>query len=156
MTTIAVDDTMISADGLRTAGSEPVGWSTQKLHYRDHNGHRCVYAVTGEGYMAPQIIDWWEAGAKPGLQPMPPKDGSWTLIIVDGTGVRSVNHDSPYPQEWESPQAWGSGSHYALGAMHAGQSAERAVEIASRLDLYTGGKIQSIPRAWLRQQQAAE
>jgi ATP-dependent protease HslVU (ClpYQ) peptidase subunit len=43
--------------------------------------------------------------------------------------------------EVSAPFAFGSGSHFAMAAMMAGASAEKAVEIASRLDPHSGGKI---------------
>lgn len=38
----------------------------------------------------------------------------------------------------------GSGSDYALGALAAGKSVQQALEIASELDVYTGGKLDVI------------
>ena len=40
--------------------------------------------------------------------------------------------------------AVGSGGLFALTAMHLGESARRAVEVASELDLYTGGEIREL------------
>ena len=38
-------------------------------------------------------------------------------------------------------QAYGSGSHFAMGAMANGATAKHAVEIASKLDPHTGGRV---------------
>lgn len=53
------------------------------------------------------------------------------------------------------PFALGIGSDYAMGAILAGASAERAVEIACELDTHCGGEIvvMEIPQA---QKEAAE
>lgn len=40
--------------------------------------------------------------------------------------------------------AWGSGAAAALGALHAGASAEQAVMAASKVDAFTGGEIQAV------------
>lgn len=40
--------------------------------------------------------------------------------------------------------AIGSGSQFAIAAMHMGKSAKTAVEIASELDLYTGGEVKGV------------
>ena len=40
--------------------------------------------------------------------------------------------------------AWGSGCEVALGAMHAGKSARRAVEITCQVDLFCGGPVKEI------------
>jgi ATP-dependent protease HslVU (ClpYQ) peptidase subunit len=40
--------------------------------------------------------------------------------------------------------AIGSGSPFALTALHLGRSAKKAVEIASQLDVYTGGEIKEV------------
>lgn len=42
----------------------------------------------------------------------------------------------------------GSGSDYAVGAYHAGASLEQAVSIAAKLDVGTGGKINTLEVKW--------
>lgn len=64
------------------------------------------------------------------------------LLIVNAKGkcVWKGRHASePMPDK----TAIGSGANFAMGAMLAGASAVEAVKIASKLDISTGGKIQS-------------
>lgn len=48
------------------------------------------------------------------------------------------------PVEVGHPAAIGSGGAYAMGAMMAGASPRKAVEIACELDSYSGGKIRGL------------
>jgi len=138
MTTIAFDGRTIAADGLSTAGDEPVAWDTMKLRL----GPKCIYAFSGEGgALFEPTIEWWEKGRKPGDQPKPTDGERWCMVIVDASGCYTVTSHQPYPTRWNPPQAWGSGCDYALGAMHAGANAYQAVQVASRLNLKTGGTI---------------
>jgi len=40
--------------------------------------------------------------------------------------------------------AWGSGAHLALGALHCGKTARQAVNLACKLDVFTGGTVRSV------------
>lgn len=48
------------------------------------------------------------------------------------------------PSEITHMYAIGSGSMFAMAAMMLGKSAAQAVNLASKLDLYTGGKIENV------------
>lgn len=49
-------------------------------------------------------------------------------VLVSDTGIYGI----------------GSGSHYGIGALHAGASMEEAIRIASMYDIYTGGSVQIV------------
>lgn len=67
-------------------------------------------------------------------------DFTGAVLYHDGTIILFEGCDNFY--EVEQPIFMGSGSSYAAGAIYAGASGEEAIEIASRLDPYTGGEIQ--------------
>lgn len=63
------------------------------------------------------------------------------LVVRDGQ-VYWYDH-SLVPVPCGTPAAAGSGAAFAMGAMLAGASAKQAVEIATRLDECSGGKVQT-------------
>lgn len=152
MTTIAWDGRLLAADGLRCAGHEPVEWSAKKIRVVGS----MVYAITGAWAMFDAVIDWYVAGADPANAPKVSDDDTWTLVVLTPAGITTFCSKRPYPEMWPAPQAWGSGSEYALGAMHAGRNAYQAVEIASRLNLHTGGTITCVDTQEVFQKVAAE
>lgn len=143
MTTIATDGRTIAADGLRCCGNEPLSTSERKIVVEGG----AIYALTGDYAVIRACIEWHKNGANP--KEAPPHwdapDGGWTLIVIE-QGPKLVAYRSrlPYPDPHPFPQAFGSGCDYAVGAMHAGASPRSAIEIASRLNVHTGGEIQVV------------
>lgn len=152
MTTIAIDRTHVAADGLRTWGDEIRGTNHQKI--RVSNG--MIYALTGSAPMFGPAVEWHEKGADP--KTVPKCDGrEWTLIVVDSSGIVTKWSDTcPYPESFDAPIAFGAGADLAMGAMLAGASARRAVELVAGLHVHTGGTIREIEIASLGRQLAAE
>ncbi len=66
------------------------------------------------------------------------------VLHPDGKVFHHNGTDDPIEQE--VPIAVGSGCDFALGAMLAGASPGKAIEIASMRDVYTGGAIIEIAR----------
>jgi hypothetical protein len=151
MTTIAITSTHIAADGLTTANEERLRADTKKIVVRRADVKRAarIIAMAGSGAMRDAVVDWFEAGADPKNVPPLGKSGTFTLIIIDvGPGgsprMRYLSDDLPYMTELALPQAFGSGSCYAMGALKHGATAREAVAIAASLDVSTGGEIQEI------------
>lgn len=71
-------------------------------------------------------------------------DGDATVLLIGRRIAYRMESQNMTPVEVKSPYAIGSGECFAMGAMLAGAEAEDAVRIASRLDIYTGGKVRSI------------
>lgn len=144
MTTIAIDGVTIAADGLRTRGSEICGLDHRKL--KVDSG--AVYAFTGKAPMFGPMVEWHLKGAKPDDLPKgADKDddsSSWTLIVIDGDGIGKYSSSCLYIERFDPPIAFGAGCDYALGAMLAGASARQAVEIACKVDVWSGGEIQIV------------
>lgn len=67
----------------------------------------------------------------------------WALVYHHGVLEKWTQHCQPTPI-YEPFFAIGSGCQAALAAMHMGASAEKAVQIASLVDPYTGGEIETI------------
>lgn len=84
----------------------------------------------------------WVSGDRANDPPGFASEDGGTGFFIEGEKVRQweghgwVDYDG-----FDGCRAWGSGRECALAAMLAGASAERAVEIATRLDPWTGGGI---------------
>jgi len=137
MTTIATDGITIAADGRRTDGHQIISDHVIKVVVRDGR----IYAGTGASAMRDVLIAWHMAGADPALVPKLPEECACDLIVIDAKGLAHYPNAFPYPQMWPYPATFGSGSSYAMGALGAGRSPLEAVQIAARLDVYTGGVI---------------
>jgi ATP-dependent HslUV protease subunit HslV len=138
MTTIASDGNMVAADSLRVGGGEVIDQSTPKLRFFDGS----LFGFTGCMALFEPAMRWYKAGAVPGEQPVASmKEGHWSLYRFTKAGATRYSHDLPYPELMPYPFSAGSGCDYAMGALHAGASPRQAIEIAGRLDVYTGGNI---------------
>lgn len=145
MTTIAIDQTSIAADGLSVVGDEAIDTDLKKILVR---GKR-IYAILGSTPLSRAAIEWYENGARPGEQPGAGDNIDWSLIVLQagqcGT-VECVKYSNtiPYPDHYPLPQAFGSGCEYAMGALEAGATPAQAVRIAAKYNVKTGGSIQVV------------
>lgn len=129
MTVIAFDGKVLAADRMVTMG----GTITESTKIRkDDLGN--VFAHAGALCYFLPLIDWYKNGANPKDYPVEKGDEYHSIFIVwDGSQFKTY-HDSPYPCYFERNQlAWGRGDEIALGAMLAGATAIRAVEIAAKV-----------------------
>lgn len=71
-------------------------------------------------------------------------DSEAHCIIAVGGEVGYLSSDLCFVEDETGTYAIGSGSAYALGALTAGASPKKSVEIARQWDLYTGGTIKEM------------
>lgn len=136
MSTIASDGKTIAADGKAVTGHEVTCLKREKMR----SGPGCIYALTGDSAFFVPMIDWYEAGANP--KELPCGTGvDWAFLVVRMRGVERYTSGHAYPVVWGFPVAEGSGAQLAMGAILAGCTPKRAVEIAALRDIYTGGEI---------------
>lgn len=133
MTTVAWDGKEMAADSQATNGTLIL--SSTKIFKADNY----IMAFTGsidEGYMFKAILD----------EEIKTKDCRFTKGFCglvwqeDGTIEEYFDTMVPVPVEEKYCTA-GSGSEIALAALMCGKSAREAVELAKKLDIYTGGKV---------------
>jgi hypothetical protein len=142
VTTIASDGKTVAADSLRVGGGEIIDATTPKLVIYQ----KMLFGFTGTMALFRPAVRWYELGAKPGEQPNVGDDKAhWSLYRFLPEGADRYCHDLPYPEMMPYPFSAGSGCDYAMGALHAGATPARAVEIAAKLDPNTGGKILEYP-----------
>lgn len=142
MTTIATDGQEIAADGLACFGDEVTFRDRRKLVVQ--GGY--IFAICGVSAMQQPLIDWHLSGAKPDDVPKCTDDTGWSLLVW-GPGLDDrVYYASAcvYPSRFPKVWAYGSGGDFAMGALKAGVSAQRAIEIACEMNIHTGGEIQVV------------
>lgn len=136
MTTIAYCNGMIATDGYITAGQTIVDDQREKMIERDGvrfflSGATSDWQLFVDTYFGDRIT---------------PRAVDCAALVVREGSVSCVGVD-PDNAMWECPvpsdrcYAIGSGSDHALTAMDMGANAFRAVEMAARRCVSTGGKI---------------
>lgn len=136
MTTIAWDGHILAVDSQSTSGSLILSNTVKKL-YRDVGDYKAI-AFAGALQENVIFLDWVRDGMK---KDSPKFDGC--AMCIDASGALYVfdgNHKGR-PLKTDYKDANGTGSEIAMGAMDAGANAIDAVEIACKLDVYTGGKV---------------
>ena len=84
--------------------------------------------------------EWFEAGEPPDRKPV--LDKEFTGLVIEPNGTIKVYNNELYAYVSEGPYyAIGNGDHVAIGAMHAGATAEGAVQAACDHVLGCGGGI---------------
>jgi len=147
MTTIAYDGNIIAADGQVTGGSIIKGLDCMKLRLFKRGRTEGVIAYAGDLAGKLPFENWvslkehsranWEEA---GLSELDFE----ALVLYKGD---CLHYESMrLPIECTGVQALGSGVELAMAAMKCGKNAIEAVEIASQLDIYTGGKITAYKR----------
>jgi hypothetical protein len=140
VTTIAYREGILAADSQYTYESEAGGHRKHpcpKLYRKEtKDGAPVIIATQGDGSAGLVFVDWYGTGKKP---PRILTDNlpDFTCLVLKRDGLYEYDaYCRPYKIELEF-YAIGSGAKAALGAMHMGASAERAVEVACEIDPYT-------------------
>jgi ATP-dependent protease HslVU (ClpYQ) peptidase subunit len=140
MTTIAWDGFVLAADSQITNGAHRFGYG-DKLHKLNDGSY---LAAAGAQDFIYAVIDWLNGGEKPEA-----KDDEGFIGIIIGTdadGYTFATELSAKLRKWPAciPWAGGSGEAFALAAMKCGKDAVSAVHIACDMDIYSGGKVNSV------------
>lgn len=138
MTTIATDGVSMSGDGMVSYGVTLPSISERKIF--KHKGD--VYGRSGSlRYTIPMIKKWIDKGMV--NEDLP--DQVTIIRLAEGcVEVYDSSMQSIHRLTNGECVAIGSGTDYALAAMEGGASPKNAIDIASRFDKYTGGKIVTI------------
>lgn len=140
MTIIAWDGTTLAADKRACTGGSH--FTVTKI-WRD--GPDRLVGGTGAWARSGAFRQWLAGGAKPADYPENPKDDDLYLMIVHRDGRIQKYENTPWPVTIEEPYyAIGSGRDYARAAMHLGQSARGAVEVACLFDEACGNGIDTL------------
>lgn len=135
MTTIACDGKSMAGDGAAFVRGTRISWDSVKVCLMPGG---VLMGSCGSDVDLTKFKRWLESGAH--MEP-PTLEEEFGALLLDPSGRVEIVSSSCIGQEAKAPIAIGSGMDLAIGAMDAGLSAEAAVEIASRRDPHTGGKI---------------
>ena len=138
MTTVAIRDGVLAVDSLATQAGWKVSLNVPKL-FKTRSGE--VGAKIGSVASADNFLLWMTRGRRG--RPPDLKEATVVLLSKSGKTVTVFEGDGSFQIDLikEPFVAFGSGMAAALGAMHAGANARRAVEIACMLDTSTGGEV---------------
>jgi hypothetical protein len=148
MTTITYRAGVMAADSRAYAGyNAPLGQKTKIRRLDDGTLIGCSSVQPG---MGEAVLEWYGRGAK--IEDAPKGEAKFTLLAVKPDGAAyfasdSFNLSGPIRAEFF---AIGSGEGAAHGAMHAGATAERAVEIACLVDVWSGLPVITLRHETLR------
>ena len=144
-TTIAWDGHTLAADSQRTKGAEKM-LGVNKIHRCENR--KAWVACAGSTDAIESFIDWYEKA------PSEPSRTAKSFVLWQCDIECIIVHDDGHCEAHNTvdrsindvlgPTAVGSGEAFAQGAMAAGATAEQAIAIVEKLDLFTGGPIRSV------------
>lgn len=139
MTTIAWDGKTMAADRQMTLGSMRHANTQSKLHIGTYHGMPALFAGAGTKVYSAAVIEWLLLGMPDERKPeMPESPDSFTVFVVTELGLHLFVDSLRAIPLGVTKYAIGTGEDYARGAMAAGASAKRAVEIACEFDINSG------------------
>lgn len=142
MTTIAYRDGVMAADSASTYGNNK---ATQVRKVRKIG--RFLVGLSGSASLAEDFCVWLARKQRITAWPVQPTgdDGVWALLVDRETGrvFKMDKCGTPF-RLYGKWFATGSGMDAAMGAMAAGASALRAVEIACTIDAGSAGPVRSV------------
>lgn len=100
----------------------------------------------GYGWLLDEAIPSWMKAVKKDTENQPDEEAGvsyGTVLVVLANRLYTVDHDFSVSMH-EDFTAIGSGSEFAITAMHLGKSARQSVVVATELDLYTGGEVKEL------------
>lgn len=145
MTTVAWDGKTMAADKQMTLGNMRHSNIQGKILRGEYHGLPALFAGAGTKVYSAAVIEWLAAGMPAEHKPeMPETPDSFTVVVVTEPGLYLyVDSLRPIPLG-PCKYAIGTGEDYARGAMAAGASAKRAVEIACTFDVNSGMGVDTL------------
>lgn len=138
MTTIATDGRSMAGDGQRAHRGTITNMAAIKVT-RLPDGS--VFGRAGSVAYGDMVTEWLSTG---GPAPEYKGDAGFSALHLRTDGTLYLIGEECLPSQIEAPYAVGSGMDIAIGAMRAGASPRRAVEIAIDCDPGTGGTITEV------------
>jgi ATP-dependent protease HslVU (ClpYQ) peptidase subunit len=137
-TTIAYDGHILAADSQRTQGNRKLD-SGPKIHFS--YPHKAWVACAGEVTQINLFLKWFDTDQS---RPLNISSDSIEALVVYEDGKAFMYLSDSNPIEVMSPISIGSGQDFALSAMMCGKTATEAIALTETMDIYTGGKVQSV------------
>lgn len=150
MTTIAYRKGVIAADSRTTIETEGGGarmFLCEKLFRKavtiDGVLQEVIVATAGESSPGMVFLDWFGTGKEPPDR-LIDGEADFTCLVLQQDGLYEYDAWCRGIKIEDEFYAIGSGAKAALGAMQMGASAARAVEVACKIDPYSGPPITSM------------
>ena len=140
MSVIVYHDGVMAADSRAYSGTKhPMGLKCKIHRLRDGS----LLGVSSSVVGFPEAFrNWLETGRK--KEDMIPEPSFDALLVRPGGGAFFYSNSYlPTGPLFGQPLTIGTGSKYALGAIHQGANAVRAVEVAIECDVWCGGPVHS-------------
>lgn len=139
MTTIATDGKTMSSDSLETANDTITGSSVQKM-WKLSDGR--IVGVAGDVAQIHRFLDWLDLDDED-RKPSRFKGMSALMLHPDGS-VTMFEGDAGVFMPQEIPAAIGTGYISALTALDMGADTAKAIQMAIKRDVMSGGKVQTL------------
>jgi hypothetical protein len=142
MTTIAFRDGIMAADSQESNG-DTKGHCLKLFQKKDEEGNETIIGTAGGSFSGMLYVEHFGTGkSRPEAVSSVTEDEDFHVLLWDGWHLYEVNRLWLPVRVPPCPFfAIGSGRAAALGAMHMGASAEEAVQVAKKIDNYTGGPV---------------
>ena len=144
MTTIAYRDGILAADSRVTVDSEAGGarmFLCDKLFRKtiatDSGQEDVIFATAGDSSAGMVFVDWYGSGKEAPIDLFTFAGADFTVLILRKDGLWEFDAWCRGQKVKDKFYAVGSGAKAALGAMHMGADAKRAVAVACKIDPYS-------------------
>jgi ATP-dependent protease HslVU (ClpYQ) peptidase subunit len=143
MTTIAFDGKTLAADSKVTMGNGALALNGEAVKLiRGKKGHLGAWCGVADISTA-VFLEWVRTGCE-GDPPRPPMDETTYILVSPNGRVLEFHHQVTFDSFHKGFWAWGSGAELALGALAAGASAKKAIQVAAQFDTATGGTVRCV------------
>jgi hypothetical protein len=142
MTTIVYRAGVMAADSLSTTNSETGGsrkFTCEKLYQlHTHSRGKIIVGLAGDTFAGLVFMDWFTTG-----NPLEPPqrlidgDADFTALVLTRSGLYEYDRWCRGERIRLPFYAVGSGAKAALGALHMGAGARKAVQVACKIDPYS-------------------
>lgn len=141
MTTICYRDGIMAADTRATVTSEAGGARVQRVdklyRVKTFNHGVAIVGLAGGSFDGLAFLDWLVSKEKDPPSRLIDGEADFTALVLNKAGLFEYDKWCRPERVLEAFHSVGSGAKAALGALHMGASARRAVAIACRIDPYT-------------------
>lgn len=146
MTTIVYRDGIMAADSRVTVETEAGGirhFKCEKLYRKTCYGKEdVIIGLAGESGPGLVFLDWFgTVGDSTPPSVLIDGEGDFTALVLRKSGLYEYDKWCRGEKVMGRFYAVGSGAKAALGALHMGASAKRAVQVACKVDTYSAGPI---------------
>lgn len=140
MTTVAYKDGVMAADSKVTQGRSTITFMDKIIQ---KNGY--VFGISGCPAACTRVVDWVAEHGLYEADNSRHKRGDFDILVWYKNQLYSLDNELyPIRLNKNKPHTLGTGADVAMGALMAGATVKQAVEIAVKIDVYTGGKIKVV------------